>query len=106
MTGKGGVGKTTVAAALGVAAARRGLRMIVAEVAARDDVTRALGGEASARDQRGRAGLRRAPHSIDPEAALREYLVDQLPSRRSPALLTDSRAFACSPRRRRGCASC
>ncbi len=35
VTGKGGVGKTTVAAALGTAAAARGLRTIVAEVAAR-----------------------------------------------------------------------
>ena len=43
VTGKGGVGKSTVAAALGVAAARRGLRTIVVEVAARDDVSRTLG---------------------------------------------------------------
>src|SRR5256885_564333 len=33
VTGKGGVGKSTVAVALGVVAARRGLRTIVAEVA-------------------------------------------------------------------------
>ena len=33
VTGKGGVGKSTVAAALGVAAARRGKRTIVCEVA-------------------------------------------------------------------------
>jgi len=44
VTGKGGVGKTAVAAALGMVAARRGLRTIVAEVALRDDVHRALAG--------------------------------------------------------------
>ena len=33
VTGKGGVGKTTVAAALGLAAARQGKRTIVCEVA-------------------------------------------------------------------------
>ena len=42
VTGKGGVGKSTVAAALGVAAAAQGLRTIIAEVAARDDISRAL----------------------------------------------------------------
>jgi anion-transporting ArsA/GET3 family ATPase len=42
VTGKGGVGKSTVAAALGLAASRRGLRTIVVEVAAREDISRAL----------------------------------------------------------------
>ena len=32
VTGKGGVGKTTIAAALGLAAAERGLRTIVVEL--------------------------------------------------------------------------
>jgi len=36
VTGKGGVGKSTVAAALGLAAARRGKRTIIAEVARRE----------------------------------------------------------------------
>ena len=43
VTGKGGVGKPTVASALGAAAARRGLRTIAVEVAARDDLSRTLG---------------------------------------------------------------
>lgn len=43
VTGTGGVGKSTAAAALGVVAARRGLATIVAEVAARFDVARMLG---------------------------------------------------------------
>ncbi len=94
VTGKGGVGKTTVAAALGVAAARRGLRAIVAEVASRDDVTHALGGEEERRDHEVELQFGVHHTSIDPEAAMREYLVDQLPSRRLAGVLTDSRAFA------------
>jgi anion-transporting ArsA/GET3 family ATPase len=78
VTGKGGVGKTTVAVALGLAAVRRGLRVIVAEVAARDDVTRALGADTAAFAERELAG---GVHhiSIDPEQAFAEYLRDQLP---------------------------
>ena len=42
VTGKGGVGKTTVAAALGLAAAAHGRRTIVCEVAEQDRVSRAF----------------------------------------------------------------
>jgi len=94
VTGKGGVGKTTVSTALGVAAARRGLRVIVAEVAARDDVTRTLGGELEARDQEVELAYGVHHTSIEPEAAMREYLIDQLPSRTLAGILTDSRVFA------------
>src|SRR6188472_1690049 len=88
VTGKGGVGKSTVAAALGLAAARRGRRTIVAEVARRDDVSRALGGT-GVHARPGAAGggpgedeLAPGLHhlSIDPEDALDEYLVEQLPT--------------------------
>src|SRR4051795_20339 len=41
VTGKGGVGKTTVAAALGLAAARTGRRTIVCEVSEQDRMSRA-----------------------------------------------------------------
>jgi anion-transporting ArsA/GET3 family ATPase len=94
VTGKGGVGKTTVSTALGVAAARRGLRVIVAEVAARDDVTRTLGGEQALRDQEVELAFGVHHTSIEPESAMREYLVDQLPSRTLAGLLTDSRVFS------------
>jgi anion-transporting ArsA/GET3 family ATPase len=94
VTGKGGVGKSTVAAALGMAAAARGLRAIVAEVAARDDVSRAVAGAGSSsafveRDLG--AGLHHI--SIDPESALEEYVKDQLPRGLSD-MLAASRLFA------------
>jgi anion-transporting ArsA/GET3 family ATPase len=91
VTGKGGVGKSTVAAALGLVAARRGLRTIVAEVSARDDVSRALGGEAAEHEEELLPGLHHI--SVDPQTAMEEYLVDQLPSRALADLLTSSRTF-------------
>jgi anion-transporting ArsA/GET3 family ATPase len=95
VTGKGGVGKSTVAAALGMAAAARGQRTIVAEVAARDDISRAFapgaseGGTFVERDLG--AGLHHI--SIDPESALEEYVKDQLP-KGVAGLLTASRMFS------------
>lgn len=47
VTGKGGVGKSTVAAALATLAARRGKRVLVAEVDARERVAPMLGGRPS-----------------------------------------------------------
>jgi anion-transporting ArsA/GET3 family ATPase len=90
VTGKGGVGKSTVAAALGLAAARRGLRTIIAEVARRDDVSRVLGGTGVHEDELA-PGLHHI--SIDPEEAMQEYLVDQLPSRALADVLLSSRGF-------------
>jgi anion-transporting ArsA/GET3 family ATPase len=79
VTGKGGVGKSTVAAALGVAAAAEGKRTIVAEVAARDDVSRALAGSGTGVFVERAVGNGLHHISIDPESALEEYLRDQLP---------------------------
>src|SRR4051812_6588832 len=90
VTGKGGVGKSTVAAALGLAAARRGLRTIIAEVARRDDVSRVLGGTGVHEDE---LAPRLHHISIDPEEAMEEYLVDQLPSRALADVLLSSRGF-------------
>jgi Anion-transporting ATPase len=66
VTGKGGVGKTAVAAALGLVAVRRGKRTVVAEVARRDDVARVVSG----------AGVDTV--SVDPQEAMEMYLADQL----------------------------
>jgi hypothetical protein len=92
VTGKGGVGKTAVAAAIGVAAARAGRRTIVAEVARRDDVHRALAGA--------EGGWAETPLgdglwalSVDPQRAMEEYLGDQL-SRPLADLLATSRLFS------------
>ncbi len=92
VTGKGGVGKTTVAAAMALAAAREGRRVIVAEVAARDDIARVLGGEAAPFSERELPG---GVHhiSIDPEQAFEEYMRDQLPGPMA-SLLIASRSMA------------
>jgi anion-transporting ArsA/GET3 family ATPase len=93
VTGKGGVGKSTVAAALGLAAAQRGLRTVVAEVAARDDVSRTLAGSGT-RPFEERAVADNLFHiSIDPQRAMEEYLADQLPVRALADVLTSSRLF-------------
>jgi hypothetical protein len=91
--GKGGVGKSTVAAALGLAAAARGLRTIVAEVSARDDVSRALAGSGTEPFAERAIADGLSHISIDPQDAMEEYLVDQLPVRALADLLTSSRAF-------------
>jgi anion-transporting ArsA/GET3 family ATPase len=81
VTGKGGVGKTTVAASLARVAARRGKRVIVCEVAA---------------EETGHDEVEVAPgiHSIavDPEQAMREYLTDQVGGALSK-VMTSSRIF-------------
>jgi anion-transporting ArsA/GET3 family ATPase len=72
VTGKGGVGKSTVAAALATLAARRGKRVLVAEVDARERVAPMLGGRPS-----GPVVRQVLPHvstvNVDPRHALEEY---------------------------------
>jgi anion-transporting ArsA/GET3 family ATPase len=87
------VGKTTVAAALGIVAARRGLRTIVAEVAARDDVSRALGTDPAGPETESRLGEHLHHISIDPQDALEEYLSERLPSGLLADVLARSRVF-------------
>jgi anion-transporting ArsA/GET3 family ATPase len=91
VTGKGGVGKTTVATALGLVAARRGRRTIVAEVAHRSDVARALGVQEHGGEAEIAPGLHHV--SVDPETAMEEYLAAQLPSRAAVELLRHSKVF-------------
>ena len=93
MLGKGGAGKSTVAAALGLAAARAGARALVAEVSGQHQVSR-LFRSADVGDERetelapGLFGI-----SIDAERATEEYLAGQLKIRPLVELLTRSRAF-------------
>jgi anion-transporting ArsA/GET3 family ATPase len=93
VTGKGGVGKSTAAAALGVVAARRGLATIVAEVAARSDVARMLG--AGSGDRMRESELEPGLHhvAIDPHGAMEEYLREELPGPLPAAILARSRVF-------------
>jgi anion-transporting ArsA/GET3 family ATPase len=94
VTGKGGVGKSTVSAALGVAAARRGLRTIVVEVSAREDLARALGTSDVAGAYTERAASDRLDHiSIDPQNAMEEYLRRELPVGALGGMLARSRIF-------------
>ena len=90
VTGKGGVGKTAVAAALGLVAARRGKRTVVAEVARRDDVHRAFAGAGEGEERELADGLFGV--SVDPDRAMEMYLSDQL-SRPLAELLQASRVF-------------
>lgn len=77
--GKGGVGKSTVAAALALAAARRGRHTLVAEVSGRQDVARLLG-VASPPSDRPRALTDQLDHlSVDADHALTGYLRAQMP---------------------------
>jgi anion-transporting ArsA/GET3 family ATPase len=94
VTGKGGVGKSTVAATLGLAASRRGLRTIVAEVAARDDISRTLSTSEATGAYAERAVGGQLHHiSIDPQRAMEEYLRQQLPFGALAGLLSRSQMF-------------
>jgi anion-transporting ArsA/GET3 family ATPase len=73
VTGKGGVGKSTVAIALGLLGARHGLRTIVAELASQQRVQRVFEHEGEHfREVELAPGL--FTISIDPQRAMEEYL--------------------------------
>jgi anion-transporting ArsA/GET3 family ATPase len=84
--GKGGVGRTTVAAALGLAAARAGKRVMVAEVAQQERLSRAFRREGVGYSETQLADNFYAM-SVDPQHALEEYLGQQIPGPLSGALL-------------------
>ena len=73
VTGKGGVGKSTVSIALGLLAARRGLRTIVAELASQNRVRETFEHAGDTFEE-----VELAPRlytiSIDPQYAMEEYL--------------------------------
>jgi anion-transporting ArsA/GET3 family ATPase len=93
VTGKGGVGKTTVALAVALAAARGGRRVVLCELAAQARAT-GLYGKAPAPLGEERAledGLWAT--TIDPVLALEEWAARQIGSRRLVGLLAHSNAF-------------
>jgi anion-transporting ArsA/GET3 family ATPase len=93
VTGKGGVGRTTVAAALGLLSARRGRRTVVCEVAQQDRLPALFG---TAGEEHSEIEL--APGlfsvSLQPERAMHEWLRHQLKSGALAGLLGGSRLFS------------
>jgi anion-transporting ArsA/GET3 family ATPase len=93
VTGKGGVGKTTVSAALGLAAAAAGRRTIVCEVAQQERVSRAFQREGVQREVEVELAENLWAISIDPNLALQEWLSKQLGGGAPVRLLARSSAF-------------
>ena len=92
VTGKGGVGKSTISVALGLAAAARGKRTIVCEIGGQETASRVF--------RRAEIGFHEVEVaenlwaiSIDPDEAMREYILLQLKVRAMRDLLFRSRIF-------------
>jgi anion-transporting ArsA/GET3 family ATPase len=92
VTGKGGVGKSTVALGLGMAAAAQGRRTIVCEVSSQEHTSRVF--------HRAEVGFHEVEMaenlwaiSIDPDEAMREYVLLQLRVRAMRDMLFRSRIF-------------
>jgi anion-transporting ArsA/GET3 family ATPase len=92
VTGKGGVGKTSISLALGMRAASEGKRVIVCEVASQERASRIF--------NRGEVGFHEVEMaenlwaiSIDPDDSMREYVLLQLKVRAMRDLLFKSRIF-------------
>ena len=92
VTGKGGVGKTTVAMALGIRAALEGKRTIVCEVAATENASRLFAQSAVGFHEVELANDLWAI-SIDPDESMREYVLLQLKVKAMRDLLFRSRMF-------------
>jgi len=93
VTGKGGVGKTTIAVALGLRAAEEGKRTIVCEVAAQENASRFFGhAEVGFHEVEMEENLWSI--SIDPDESMREYMLLQLKVRAMRDLLFRSRFFS------------
>jgi anion-transporting ArsA/GET3 family ATPase len=92
VTGKGGVGKTTVAVALGLRAAAEGKRTIVCEVSAQENASRIFD-----HTEVGFHEVEMAENlwsiSIDPDESMREYVLLQLKVRAMRDMLFRSRIF-------------
>ena len=94
VTGKGGVGKTTVALATALAAARDGRRVVLCEVAGQARAAGLYGAEAPHPGSELELEDGLWATTIDPVVALEEWAGRQIGSRRLVGLLTHSNAFA------------
>ena len=93
VTGKGGVGKTTVAIAMGLRAAAEGKRTIVCEVSAQEHASRFFNrAEVGFHEVRMEENLWAI--SIDPDESMREYVLLQLKVRAMRDVLFRSRVFS------------
>src|SRR3954465_678609 len=93
VTGKGGVGKTTVAAVIGLAAARLGRRTIVCEVAEQDRMSRAFARQGVRPEQEVQLAPDLWAITVDPTKALEEWLSKQLGGGPTGRILGHSHAF-------------
>ena len=101
VTGKGGVGKTTVAAALGLAAARTGRRTIVCEVAEQDRMSRAFARHGVRPEQEVELAEDLWAITIDPTRRCEEWLGKQVGGAgRCACSATRTRSSTSSPPRR------
>jgi anion-transporting ArsA/GET3 family ATPase len=92
VTGKGGVGKSTVALALALAAAERGQRTILCEVGAQEHLSQVFhSGQVGFHEVEMRENLWTI--SIDPDESMREYVLLQLKVKPMRDLLFRSRIF-------------
>lgn len=92
VTGKGGVGKTTVSVALGLRAAAAGKRTIVCEVSSQENASRIFDhAEVGFHEVEMEENLWAI--SIDPDESMREYVLLQLKVRAMRDLLFRSRIF-------------
>ena len=92
VTGKGGVGKTTVAASLGVAAAAQGKRTIVCEVAEQSHMSRAFAHAGVSREKEAQLAPDLYAITVDPQHALEEWLGRQVGGG-AMKIMTRSQAF-------------
>jgi anion-transporting ArsA/GET3 family ATPase len=91
--GKGGVGKSTVSAALGLASARAGRRTLVIEVAGQQRLSRLFRAAEVGHDEPSELAPGLFGISIDAEQATEEYLAGQLRLGPLVDMLTRSKAF-------------
>jgi anion-transporting ArsA/GET3 family ATPase len=92
VTGKGGVGKTTTAAALGLLAAQSGRRTLVVEFGAQSRLSGLFSRPAPEPGEEGRLTERLSSISIDPDRALLEW-IQALGGRVSGRVLASSGTF-------------